>query len=137
MSKEYFMFVNGTRVVVTKEVYQAYWQEKNRENYLKQLDRENQLLFFCELDKDGNFENNLEDTSVDVLKLVEAKERIEALNKALAKLNPEEREIIKALYFEDQTTRAVASVHGLHQTSLIRKRNSILKKLKEILEEIF
>ena len=136
MSKEYFMFVNGTRVVVTKEVYQAYWQEKNRENYLKQLDRENQLLFFCDLDKDGNFENNLEDTSVDVLKLVEAKERIEALNKALAKLNPEEREIINALYFRDETLRAVAQKSDISHPALIKRRNRILKKLREFLVEI-
>ena len=46
MSKEYFIFVEGQRVVVSKEVYQAYWHETNKENYRKQLDKENQLLFF-------------------------------------------------------------------------------------------
>jgi len=50
-------------------------------------------------------------------------------------LNNEEREIINALYFDEQTTRAVANKRGLHQTTLLRKRNRILKKLREILEE--
>jgi RNA polymerase sigma factor (sigma-70 family) len=135
MSKEYFIFVGRKKVVVSKEVYQAYWKDTNRENYLRQLDRENGLLFFCDLDHDGNYVDNLEDSSVDVEKLIETKERIEALNEALATLNDEEREIIDALYFDEQTTRVVASTKGLHQTSLIRKRNSILKKLKKILEE--
>lgn len=30
MSKEYYLFVDGQKVVVTKEIYQAYWKtEKN------------------------------------------------------------------------------------------------------------
>lgn len=134
MSKEYFIFVEGKRIVVSKEVYQAYWHETNKENYQRRLDRENQLLFFCDLDHDGNFEGNLIDQNVDVEKLVETRQRIEELNRALASLTNEEREIIDALYFRDETTRNVASSFGLYQTSLIRKRNQILKKLKIILE---
>lgn len=134
MSKEYFIFVEGKRIVVSKEVYQAYWHETNKENYQRRLDRENQLLFFCDLDHDGNFEGNLIDQNVDVEKLVETRQRIEELNRALASLTNEEREIIDALYFRDETTRNVASSFGLLQTSLIRKRNQILKKLKIILE---
>lgn len=134
MSKEYFIFVEGKRIVVSKEVHQAYWHETNKENYQRRLDRENQLLFFCDLDHDGNFEGNLIDQNVDVEKLVETRQRIEELNRALASLTNEEREIIDALYFRDETTRNVASSFGLYQTSLIRKRNQILKKLKIILE---
>ena len=70
MKKEYFIFVNGEKVIVTEEVYKAYWQVTNRENYLKQLDRDNQLFLFCDFDHDGHFESNLVDESVDVEKLV-------------------------------------------------------------------
>ena len=98
MSKEYFIFVEGKRIVVSKEVYQAYWHETNKENYQRRLDRENQLLFFCDLDHDGNFEGNLIDQNVDVEKLVETRQRIEELNRALASLTNEEREIIDALF---------------------------------------
>jgi hypothetical protein len=31
-------------VVVTKEIYQAYWKMENREKYLRQLDKKYQLL---------------------------------------------------------------------------------------------
>lgn len=136
MSKEYFMFVNGTRVVVKKEVYLAYWQQKNRENYLKQLDRKNQLLFFSDLDKDGNFEENLEDKSVDVAKLVEIKERKEALTKAISRLSLEEREVIEALYFREETLRAVARKNNISHPALIKRRNKILEKLKKLLLDI-
>lgn len=136
VKKEYFIFVNGDKVMVSKEVYLAYWQHTNRENYLERLDRQNKLLFFSDVDHDGNFVDNLADKSVDVEKLVETKEAIEALNTALSELNDEEREIINALYFQEETTRVVANRFGLPQTNLIRRRNKILKKLREILEKI-
>jgi len=59
MSKEYYLFVDGQKVVVTKEIYQAYWKMENREKYLRQLDKKYQLLCFSDLDHDGNFEDNL------------------------------------------------------------------------------
>lgn len=136
VKKEYFIFVNGDKVMVSKEVYLAYWQYTNRENYLERLDRQNKLLFFSDVDHDGNFVDNLADKSVDVEKLVETKEAIEALNTALSELNDEEREIINALYFQEETTRVVANRFGLPQTNLIRRRNKILKKLRKILENI-
>ena len=96
--------------------------------------RKNKLLLFSFLDEDGSFEESIEDKSVDVEKLVETKEAIEELYQALSKLNDEEREIIDALYFRGETTRKAASDRGLHQTSLIRKRDKILRKLRRILE---
>lgn len=134
MEKEYFIFVEGQRVVVSKEVYQAYWHETNKENYRRQLDKQNQLLFFCDLDHDGNFESNLADDRIDVEKLVEAKQRIDELNRALSMLSSEEREIINALYFRDEATRSLAGELGLHKTTLLRRRDRILKKMKSILE---
>lgn len=44
MNKEYFLFVNGKKIKVSEEIYKVYWQEKNHENYLKQIDRKNHLL---------------------------------------------------------------------------------------------
>ncbi len=45
MRKNYFLFVNGKKVEVSEEIYKVYWQEKNHEKYLKQVDRRNHLLF--------------------------------------------------------------------------------------------
>lgn len=135
VNKEYFIFVNGDKIIVSKEIYQAYWKQRNRENYLERLDRKNKLLFFSDVDHDGNFVDNLEDKRIDVEKLVETKEAINNLYQALSQLNDDEKEIIEALYFRDETTRLVASNLGLPQTTLIRKRNNILKKLRYILEK--
>ncbi len=133
--KEYFILVNGDKVIVSKEVYLAYWQHTNRENYLERLDRQNKLLFFSDVDHDGNFVDNLADKSVDVEKLVETKEAIENLHTALSELNDEEREIINALYFREETIREVADIFKISHPALIKRKNKILEKLKTILKD--
>lgn len=135
VKKEYFIFVNGDKVMVSKEVYLAYWQHTNKENYLERLDRQNKLLFFSDVDHDGNFVDNLADKSVDVEKLVETKEAIENLHTALSELNDEEREIINALYFREETIREVADIFKISHPALIKRKNKILEKLKTILKD--
>lgn len=99
--KNYYIFLGDTKVDVSEKVYKGYWQETNRENYLNRLDKKNKLGCFSEFISDGtdrSMEERLIDKAVDVEKLVAVKMQIEALNKALDKLNPEEREIIQALF---------------------------------------
>lgn len=59
MTKEYYLYVNGKKVKVNEQIYKIYWQEKNHEDYLKRVDRNNHLLLFSSMDYDGNFENNI------------------------------------------------------------------------------
>ena len=99
--KNYYILLGDTKVDVSEELYKGYWQETNRENYLNRLDKENKLGCFSEFVLDGtdrSMEERLVDKAVDVEKLVAVKMQIEALNKALDKLSPEEREIIQALF---------------------------------------
>lgn len=133
--KDYFIFIDKEKVMVSKEVYLAYWKQTNREKYLERLDRKNRLLYICQFDQDGNFLDIIEDKSVDVEKIVEKKEAILNLRKAISELSDEEREIINALYFREEAIREVAQNIGTHKTSLIRKRDRILEKLKMILEK--
>ncbi|HFD5352078.1 TPA: sigma-70 family RNA polymerase sigma factor, partial [Streptococcus pyogenes] len=47
MDKEYYLFVEGKKVVVSKEVYLAYHSELNKEKYQTRRDRLNNCFFFC------------------------------------------------------------------------------------------
>lgn len=67
MQKNYFLFVNGKKVEVSEEIYKVYWQEKNHEKSLKQVDRKNHLLFFSSFDHDGHFEDSIVDEGFDVV----------------------------------------------------------------------
>ena len=60
---------------------------------------------------------------------------IEAVRDALSKLNDEEREIIDRLYFNDETIRSVAETKKISYPALIKRRNKILDKLRELLKD--
>ena len=53
MAKEYYLYVRGQKVKVREDIYKVYWQEKEHEKYLEQVDKKNHLLFFSSLDHDG------------------------------------------------------------------------------------
>lgn len=136
MPKEYYLYVNGQKVKVSEQIYKVYWQEKEHEKYLEQVDKKNHLLFFSSLDHDGHFTDNIVDESIDVAKIVETQMMIEALRNAISKLNNEERDIIERLYFNDETLRSVAKLKSITHPALIKRRNKILEKLKNFIEEI-
>ena len=136
--KNYYLFLGDLKVDVSEEVYKGYWQETNRENYLKRLDKENRLGYFSEFVSDEvgrSMEERLIDKAVDLEKLVEVKIQIEALNRALDNLSPEEREIIQALFYEEIPQRDLAKKLNISQGAVFRRKEKILNKLKVLLED--
>ena len=136
--KNYYLFLGDLKVDVSEEVYKGYWQETNRENYLKRLDKENRLGYFSEFVSDEvgrSMEERLIDKAVDLEKLVEVKIQIEALNRALDNLSPDEREIIQALFYEEIPQRDLAKKLNISQGAVFRRKEKILRKLKVLLED--
>jgi RNA polymerase sigma factor (sigma-70 family) len=134
--KNYYIFLDGEKVYVPEETYKSYWKITNRENYLKRLDREYGLIYFSEFvteDTDRNIEERLEDKSVDVEKIVRTSLQIEALNKALKQLSPEERAIIHAIFYEERTFRDIADEYGISISTLSYRKTKILEKLRKLL----
>lgn len=134
--KNYYLFVGDKKVDVTEKIYKEYWSETNRENYLKRLDKKNKLSYFSEFaieEKDRNIEERFADKSIDIEKLVAVKMQIAALHEALNKLNPEEREIIQALFFQEIPQRDLAKKLNISQGAVFRRKEKTLKKLKEFL----
>ena len=134
MNKKYYIFVGNEKIEVDYEVYKSYWQITNRERYLERLDRQNKLLFFSDLSTEYSFEDNIVDKNFDLEKIVETKMLIDRVREAINSLNDEEREIIERLYYQDESTRIAAEALNLHKTSLIRKRDRILEKLRKMIE---
>ena len=136
MKKEYYLYVDGQKVKVSEEIYKVYWREKEHEKYLEQVDRKNHLLLFSSLDHDGHFYENIVDEGVDVEKIVETQMMIEAVRNAISRLNAEEKDIIERLYFHDETLSSIARKKNVSYQAIQWRKNSILKKLKLLLEEI-
>ena len=137
MKKEYYLYVKGQKIKVSEDVYKVYWQETNREKYLRQVDRKNHLLLFSSLDHDGHFEESIEDEGVNVDKIIETQMMIEAVRKALSKLNEEEREIIERIYFQDESLVNIARTKKVSYQAIQWRKNRILKKLKKLLKDKF
>ena len=57
------------------------------------------------------------------------------VREALSKLNDEEREIIDRLYFNDEIIHSVAETKKIFHPALIKRRNKILDKLRELLKD--
>ena len=136
MAKEYYLYIGGRKVKVSEDIYKVYWREKEHEKYLEQVDRKNHLFLFSSLDNDGHFEENIIDESVDVENIVETKIMIEAVKNAISMLSTEERDIIECLYFNDETLSSIARRKKVSYQAIQWRKNSILKKLRLLLEEI-
>ena len=76
-------------------------------------------------------EDNGEPTEEIVLKQLD----IESLYRALEELKDEERYIIEQLIIKRKTLDTVAKELSISRTTLFRRRNAVLKKLKEKLEK--
>ena len=135
MNKKYYLFVNGKKVEVSEEIYKVYWQEKNHENYLKQIDRKNHLLLFSSFDHDGHFESNITDDRFDLNKVIQTQMMIEAVRDAISKLTDEEKDIITRLYYDEENLRTVAETKKISHPALIKRRDRILGKLKKLLKD--
>lgn len=60
---------------------------------------------------------------------------IDAVREALSKHSGEEKEIVDRLYFNDETLKAVAKEKCISHPALIKRRNKILEKRRELLKD--
>ena len=132
--KDYYLYVKGKAVKVNEEIYRAYWRITEHEKYLQRKDWKYNVLPFSVFDYDGHFIDNIVDESIDIEKIVEVKMQIEELNKALATLTEEERDIITAIFFKEESLRSIGERKNRSYQAIGKRRDKILEKLKKILE---
>lgn len=135
MNKEYFIKIeDGTRVKVSRDIFRQYWKLTNRENYLKRLDRKyGGVSLDAKANGDSAFINLLE-SDFDLEKVVETALLIEELNKALKNLNEKELDLIKKLFYEEKSMRELAREEDVSTVDIMKRRDRILLKLKNILK---
>ena len=135
MAKEYYLYVKGKAVPVSEEVYQAYWKITEHEKYLQRKDWKHNVIPFSALDYDGHFVDNIIDEKTDLEKIVEVKMQIEELNKALATLTKEERDLIEAIFFREESLKSIGEKEKVTHQAIGKRRDRILEKLRKILED--
>lgn len=129
----YFIYVNGVRVLVSKEVYREYWRLTNRENYLNRLEVQYHIRPFSDY-VDGQLTSFMADEKMDVEKILETREIFHLLYEALLTLNDDEFALVKNLFFEDKTLNEISQSATVSISTVARRRDKILKHLKKLLE---
>ena len=133
--REYYIYIRGKAVAVSEEIYKAYWKITEHEKYLQRKDWKHNVILFSALDHDGHFEDNIIDEKIDLEKIVEVKMQIEELHKALNTLTKEERELMEAIFYKEESLRSIGKKEKVSYQTIGKRRDKILEKLRKILED--
>lgn len=129
----YFIYVNGLKVPVSKEIYREYWRLTNRENYLKRLEIQYRVRPFSDY-TDALLTNVMVDDKMDLENIIETKEILQLLYEALLTLNDEEFTLVKDLFFEEKTLSEISLSNQISISTVARRRDKILNYLKKLLQ---
>ncbi len=140
--KKYTVVCNGTKVEVTKEVYNAYRAELFYDEHIRkriqlskiEIDLEKEKVTFIPSREDSldrlmelGFEK--EDTSFST----EAIDTAVMVEQALDQLSFDERYIIESLFYNGKTEQELADEYGIAQKNMHMRKVRILAKLNRII----
>lgn len=133
--KKYTLLVRGTRVIVTKEVYKAYYRCRDREKYMDKLAEDNNISLEDCNEKGisveyiiSTAEDSMEDTIITGMLLVK-------LRQCLKMLNESEKTLIVELYIRGKSERQLSKETGIPPMTIHDHKIRILKKLKKMMEK--
>ena len=134
-AKRWFVPMQGSLLEVDEQFYIEYYKEYERNRYLAALDRKNRILSIEAFDtEDENGVDFIVDEDEDVEKQVTDKLMAEKLHSVLPLLSDDERELIDAIYFRGCSERDYAREKGIYHNAVHKKKQRILEKLKNFLE---
>lgn len=163
--KEFYVTINGQKIVVSEEVYRAYVrpirreQKRIRRNWRCKIKKDikgkakyircTKDCSICEYALDGNsangnelsleqlYENGVEivDTSIDIEEVVIKEESAQALRNAISRLNKRQQELINLVYYEGKNQLEVAKRYDVTKKAVNNALARIYATLKRILEK--
>lgn len=142
---EFYLYIEGKPVKVSREVYQEYYRGERKERYFMQdlkrgktvVDAEKQTVEFLP-GREDSYERLLEaggDFASPDEPLEERMVRSYLLEQAMDSLSSEEQDVLRELYYCGRTEREAGAVLHIAKTTLHRRRNQALEKLRKIIRE--
>ncbi len=134
MAKKYFLYANNVKIEVTKEVYNAYYQTKDRNNYLD--DKFNKNVIYLDNHFEGYENNTIEYHYVINREKVLAEEEhenelIKLLHNVLSRLEEDEKMIVYLYFYENKSQSQIGEEMDVTQQNISKRLNFIKKKLKK------
>lgn len=125
----WFIPVEGFLLEVSYKDYQEYYQMKERWDYLNKLDKKNYPISLDQIPAGVKAEG------VDVYKGFETGVMIKALRKALSDLNEDEKNLIHALFYEEQSVMELSRKYRISPQTIYSRKRRILDKLRRLIEK--
>lgn len=143
--KDFYICLDGRAIRVSEEVYRTYYRGERKERYFMedlkteriQVDAEAKTVHFTPSREDSyerlvaaNHQFMVQGQSVEdeaVLSVL--------LEAALHSLSDEEQALVHELFYLEKTEREVSAVLNIARSTLQRKRNRVLEKLRGMLEK--
>ena len=142
---KYHLYVDGQKIPVSKEIYDAYWHYTNKEDYFMRLMKENRSIHDPETGEkiripsiEESYDQLVEEYVQFAVSAPSVEEQVIIpvwLDKLLCKLEPKEQLIIRRIFFEQQTERELSAELHVSQNTVNYWKNKALKKLRKILEK--
>ena len=126
--EKYVIKIQGDLIEVSKDVYYAYFRMERQERTQEEKLQRNSVFSYDALDAGAEYIVDMTTPSME--EIVMAEELHEKLNRAIAALPRAERELIKAIYFDELTEEKYAKSNGMSQTGVNYRHGKILSKLK-------
>lgn len=143
---DYHLYINGQAVPVSEEVYRAYKHFERKEEYftydLKAEKFSKKTASFLP-SREDSYERLLEANQQFVIQEVSVQVQVEKLldaemvKKALLFLNPEERELINLLFYQEKTEQEVGILLHISQQAVNKRKQVVLIKLGKYLKEFY
>jgi DNA-directed RNA polymerase specialized sigma24 family protein len=128
----YVISVDGERVEVSKEIYEAYSQEDRRARYLDECDEGRVLSIECMADGNAILEyftvrrvESAEDAAL-------RKMLVNRTMSAIATLSPDDKRLIYALAIMGVTEKRYADLTGVSQAAVHKRKKRVFKKIFDL-----
>lgn len=134
----YSIWIQGTEVAVSEEVYHTYWHGVRKERYFAESDIHNKVFSYDALDnEDLNGSDMFHDATAPSLEhQVIRNWENQCLKKAIQQLNTSEQNLILRLYYYNESLRKIASKEQIPVTTLQYRHKKVLVKLRDILQSM-
>ena len=143
---DYHLYINGQAVPVSEEVYRTYKHFERKEEYftydLKAEKFSKKTASFLP-SREDSYERLLEANQQFVIQEVSVQVQVEKLldgeivKKALSFLNPEEKELINLLFYQEKTEQEVGILLHISQQSVNKRKQAVVIKLRKLLKEFY
>lgn len=141
--KRYFICLDGAFLECEEQEYVSYFKEKNHSDYTQKNEKGHHVvpLSYDELSTRCGFERRivtdptLPTTEQEIEERLCSEWELQTLHKALAKLKPDEAELIHRIYWDNMSQVELAEEYHVSQQMLNKKVRRILCKLMKFMKK--